>query len=130
MVEVLGRLRNIVKVYYLFYAYSWYFKVIAKSSPQDAKGLLTSAIKDKNPVIFFEHRWLYWSEQKVKEEPFEIEIGKGKIVKKGEDLTIVAISWMNVEAILAAEILKKRNISVEIIDPRTLYPLDRRTKPY
>ncbi len=102
------------------------FKVIAPSSPQDAKGLLTSAIKDKNPVIFFEHRWLYWSEQKVKEESFEIEIGKGKIVKKGEDLTIIAISWMNVEAILAAEILKKRNISIEIIDPRTLYPLDKK----
>ena len=101
------------------------FKVIAPSSPYDVKGLLTSSIRNNNPVIFFEHRWLYWSEQNVKEDSYEIEIGKGKVLKKGQDITVVAISWMNVEALLASEILKKRNINIEIIDPRTLFPLDK-----
>lgn len=102
------------------------FKVIAPSSPRDVKGLLISAIRDNNPVVFFEHRWLYWSEQKIREESYEIPIGKGTIIQKGLDITIVAISWMNVEAIFAAKILKKRNINVEIVDPRTLYPLDKK----
>lgn len=99
-------------------------KVIAPTSPSDAKGLLTAAIRDDNPVVCLEHRWLYWGEEDVPEEPYTIPIGKGRILRSGTDVTIVGISWMNVEALRAAEILAQRGISVEIVDPRTLSPLD------
>jgi pyruvate dehydrogenase E1 component beta subunit len=99
-------------------------KVIAPTSPADAKGLLISAIRDDNPVVCLEHRWLYWGEEEVPEEPYEVPIGKGRILRAGKDLTVVAISWMNAEAMVAADRLAQRGISVEIIDPRTLAPLD------
>jgi hypothetical protein len=88
------------------------------------KGMLTAAIRDDNPVICFEHRWLYWAEEDVPEEPYEIPLGVGRILRPGKDVTVVGLSWMNVEARLAADILQKRGVSVEIIDPRTLAPLD------
>lgn len=97
-------------------------KVVLPTTAYDAKGLLISAIRDNNPVLVFEHRWLYWQEGEVPEEPYTIPIGEGSILRKGEDITIVATSWMNVEASFAAEILEKRGISVEIIDPRTIAP--------
>lgn len=99
-------------------------KVICPTTPADAKGLMTAAIRDNNPVLIFEHRWLYWQTGEVPEESFEIPIGKGKIVKKGADITIVATSWMNVEALQAAEILGRKGVDVEIVDPRTISPLD------
>jgi acetoin:2,6-dichlorophenolindophenol oxidoreductase subunit beta len=99
-------------------------KVIAPTTPADAKGMLTAAIRDDNPVICLEHRWLYWAEEEVPEEPYEIPLGVGRILLPGKDVTIVGLSWMNVEARLAAEILKRRGVSVEIVDPRTLSPLD------
>ena len=99
-------------------------KVILPTSPRDAKGLLTSAIRDDNPVIFLEHRWLYWGEEDVPEEPYTIPIGEGRIVREGKDITIVATSWMNAEAKKAAEILEKHGVDVEIVDPRTIAPLD------
>lgn len=99
-------------------------KVIAPATPYDAKGLLISAIRDNNPIIFFEHRWLYWGEGNVPIDPYEVSIGQGKILRIGSDITVVATSWMNVEAIHAAHILERRGVSVEIIDPRTLVPLD------
>ncbi len=99
-------------------------KVVLPTTPADAKGLLISAIRDDNPIVFIEHRWLYWQKGPVPEEPFTIPIGKTNILAEGDDITIVATSWMNAEAIKAAEVLAKRGISVEIIDPRTIAPLD------
>lgn len=99
-------------------------KVIAPTTPSDMKGMLTAAIRDDNPVICFEHRWLYWAEEDVPEEPYEIPLGVGRILRPGKDVTVVGLSWMNVEARLAADILVKRGVSVEIVDPRTLAPLD------
>ncbi len=101
-------------------------KVVAPTTARDAKGLMIAAIRDNNPVIVLEHRWLYWQEDEVEDEPFEIELGKGNILRHGEDITIIATSWMNVEAIHAAEIVKrKHDIDVEIVDPRCYQPLDK-----
>lgn len=98
-------------------------KVVLPTTPYDVKGLLISAIRDDNPVLFFEHRWLYYQEGEVPEEPYTIPIGDGNILRSGNDVTIVATSWMNIEAKFAADILEKRhNINVEIIDPRTIAP--------
>ena len=101
-------------------------KVIAPTTPRDAKGMMAAAIRDNNPVIVLEHRWLYWQEGEVEQEPFTIEIGKGNVLRSGDDLTIVSTSWLNVEGIQAADILqKKHGVSVEVIDPRSFYPLDK-----
>ena len=99
-------------------------KVVMPTTPHDAKGLLTAAIRDDNPVIFIEHRWLYWAEADVPEEPFTIPLDEGNILREGDDITIVATSWMNIEALKAAEILERRGVSVEIVDPRTIAPLN------
>lgn len=99
-------------------------KVVMPTTPADAKGLLISAIRDDNPVVFIEHRWLYWQKGEVPEEPFTIPIGQTNILREGADITVVATSWMNTEAIMASKILAKRNVSVEIVDPRTIAPLD------
>lgn len=98
--------------------------VVMPTTPYDAKGLLISAIRDDNPVIFLEHRWLYWQEGKVPLSPFTIPFGKANILRRGKDITIVATSWMNVEAKAAAEVMARRGIDVEIVDPRTIFPLD------
>lgn len=99
-------------------------KVVAPTRARDAKGLLTAAIRDDNPVLVIEHRWLYWAEDDVPEEPYETPIGPSVRLRAGDDLTIVATSWMNVEALKAAEILQQVGVGVEIIDPRTLAPFD------
>lgn len=100
-------------------------KVVMPSNPYDAKGLLISAIKEPNPVIFIEHKKLRDLEGEVPEEIYEIPLGKGNIVRKGKDMTIVATSLMVQEALAAAQELKKQGISIEIVDPRTLMPLDK-----
>ena len=99
-------------------------KVVLPTTPRDAKGLLTAAIRDDNPVVFIEHRWLYWAEDDVPEEPFTIPIGASNILRAGKDVTVVATSWMNIEALKAAEILGREGVSVEIVDPRTISPFD------
>ncbi|MET0594131.1 MAG: transketolase C-terminal domain-containing protein, partial [Polyangiaceae bacterium] len=93
-------------------------------TPSDAKGLLVSAIRDPNPVLLLEHRWLYWQEGPVPADEDPTPIGPGQILRAGSDVTVVATSWMNVEALHAARILERRGVSVEIVDPRTLAPLD------
>ncbi|MDP3880115.1 MAG: transketolase C-terminal domain-containing protein [Dehalococcoidales bacterium] len=99
-------------------------KVVLPVTPRDAKGLLISAIRDNNPVVFIEHRWLYWQEADVPEEPFTIPLEGASILREGKDITVVATSWMNVEALKASEILARRGVSVEIVDPRTIAPFN------
>jgi pyruvate dehydrogenase E1 component beta subunit len=99
-------------------------KVVMPSNPYDAKGLLRAAIYDDNPVIFVEHKLLYTTKGPVPEEPYEVPLGQSKVVREGTDLTLVATSIMVVRALQAAERLAEAGIEVEIIDPRTLSPLD------
>ena len=99
-------------------------KVVMPSSPYDAKGLLLSSLAENNPVMFFEHKLLYKSKGPVPEEMYTIPLGQSNIVREGSHLTIIAMSVMVMRAQQAAEILAKEGIEVEIIDPRTLKPLD------
>ncbi len=99
-------------------------KVVMPSTPYDAKGLLIAAIRDDNPVVFLEHKMLYGIEGDVPDDAYVIEFGKAKVCRKGDDVTIVATSKMVHTALAAAEILAKDGIDAEVIDPRTLTPLD------
>lgn len=99
--------------------------VMAPSTPYDAKGMLISAIRDDNPVMFLEHKLLYLGgAAPVPEQPYEIPIGKADVKREGTDVTVIATQAMVERALSAAEILARENISVEVIDPRTLRPLD------
>lgn len=99
-------------------------KVVMPATAYDAKGLLVSAIEDNNPIIFIEHRWLHGTFDYVPQELYRVPLGKAKIVKEGKDLTIISSSYMTLEAIRAAEVLKKDGIDAEILDLRTIKPLD------
>lgn len=99
-------------------------KVVMPSTPYDAKGLLLAALEDENPVIFMEHKALYRTKGPVPEEMYQIPLGKSQVVREGKHLTVVAMSIMVSRALEAAEILSKEGIELEIIDPRTLSPLD------
>lgn len=99
-------------------------KVVAPSNPYDAKGLLVSAIEDDNPVVYLEHRWLHGIHGEVPAELYRVPIGKAKVVKEGNDVTIVASSHMTLEAFKALEHLKKEGIEAELIDIRSFKPLD------
>ncbi len=99
-------------------------RLVMPSTPYDAKGLLISGIADSNPVIILEHRWLLRQTGYVPEGLYTIPFGHGVVRRTGKDVTIVAISYMVIEALLAAQELQERDIDVEVIDPRTLKPLD------
>jgi pyruvate dehydrogenase E1 component beta subunit len=99
--------------------------VAVPSTPYDAKGLLKSAIRGNNPVMFCEHKLLYPIEGEVPEEEYTIPFGLADVKREGEDVTIVATLYMIHKALSAAEILQKEGISVEVVDPRTLTPLDK-----
>lgn len=99
-------------------------KIAVPATPYDAKGLLVSSIIDNNPVLFVEHRWLYKTMGNVPESLYAIPFGKGVIRRSGSDVTIVAVSYMVVEALKAAEKLQAENISAEVIDIRTIKPID------
>lgn len=100
-------------------------KIAVPSTPYDAKGLLIESIKDNSPVLFVEHRWLYKTSGHVPENMYTIPFGKGVVRRSGSDVTILAISYMQSEAIRAAEKLETEDgISAEVIDPRTLKPFD------
>jgi 2-oxoisovalerate dehydrogenase E1 component len=102
--------------------------VVAPSNPYDAKGLLIAAIRDDNPVIFLEHKMLYLSERGfVPREPYTIPIGKADIRRAGSDITVVATQAMVAKALSAAAVLQQEGISAEVIDPRTIRPLDEET---
>ncbi|TME67312.1 MAG: alpha-ketoacid dehydrogenase subunit beta [Chloroflexi bacterium] len=101
--------------------------VVLPSTPYDAKGLLKTAIRDDNPVIFFEDKMMYQLKGPVPEGDYIIPFGVADIKRPGNDITIVATSSMVQIALAAAEGLEKLDISAEVIDPRTMYPLDRDT---
>jgi acetoin:2,6-dichlorophenolindophenol oxidoreductase subunit beta len=101
-------------------------KVVVPSNPYDAKGLMKSAIRDDNPVLFFEHRKLLITRGEVPEDDYIIALGEGNIVRTGDHVTVVAIGYMVKEAVKAAEQLSLEGIEIEIIDPRTLVPLDKK----
>ena len=99
-------------------------KVVFASTPTDVRGLLWSAIYDDNPVIFFEHRTLYGLKEEVPDELEPIELGRGRVHREGEDVTVVATGRLVHEALKAAEQAENEGVSVEVWDPRTLLPLD------
>jgi len=115
-------------------------KVVTPSMPYDAKGLLISAIRGEDPVLFVEHKLLYFAKRvprlrepypsligKVPTEPYTIPFGKAEIKRPGDDITVVATMMMVHKSLRVAEDLAKNGISVEVIDPRTLVPLDKQT---
>ncbi len=111
---------------------SWFFqvpglKVVLPSDPHDAKGLLKSAIRDENPVLFVESGLLYRTKGPVPEEEYTIPLGKAEVKRKGDHVTIVAVSRMVSEALSAAKKLEDRGTSAEVIDIRTMQPLDLET---
>src|SRR6476661_4489959 len=102
-------------------------KVVFPSTPTDVRGLLWSSIYDDNPVVFFEHRTLYGLKEDVPEELEPIPIGKARVHREGEDVTVIATGRLVHEALKAAEEAEKDGVSVEVVDPRTLQPLDEET---
>lgn len=102
-------------------------KVVQPSNAYDAKGLMKAAIRDNNPVLFYEHKLLYNTKGEVPAEDYEIPLGQADIKREGSHITIVATAIMVNRALEAAEILAKEGIEVEVIDPRTLVPLDTET---
>jgi acetoin:2,6-dichlorophenolindophenol oxidoreductase subunit beta len=108
---------------------AWFYhipglKVVMPSTPYDVKGLLKTAIRDNDPVVFIEHKTLYLSKGEVPEEEYSIPFGAADIKREGKDVTVFAYSAMVLKALAAAEELSKEGISCEVIDPRTLVPLD------
>jgi len=108
---------------------SWFahipgLKVVMPSNPSNAKGLLASAIADPNPVIFMEHRWLHESLMKVPDKLFYTPIGEAEIIKKGSDISIIAMSFITTEAIKAIDLLEKNNVSCDLIDLLSIKPID------
>jgi pyruvate/2-oxoglutarate/acetoin dehydrogenase E1 component len=99
-------------------------KVAAPATPYDAKGCLIAAIRDDDPVLFVEHRLLHFQNGPVPEAPYTVAPGKARITAKGEDVTLVGISWMQAECLRAHRYLADAGISAEVIDPIWLSPLD------
>jgi pyruvate dehydrogenase E1 component beta subunit len=99
-------------------------KVVLPSTPHDAKGLLKSAIRDNNPVIFFEHKQLYEVEDHVPEEDYTIPLGQADVKREGSDVTLVTYSYMVTMSLAAAEKLAGEGIDVEVVDLRTVDPID------
>lgn len=111
---------------------SWFIhvpglKVVMPSTPEDAKGLLKSAIRDDDPVLFIEHKNLYFKKGSVPDEEYTVPIGSARVMRAGGDVTLIATSWMVEKALAAADELSAEGIDVEVIDPRTLNPLDLET---
>ncbi|MDP8229918.1 MAG: pyruvate dehydrogenase complex E1 component subunit beta [Candidatus Gorgyraea atricola] len=99
-------------------------RVAMPATPYDVKGLLISSVKENTPVIFIEHRWLYEHVGYVPEDMYTVPFGKGVVRRIGRDVTLVGISYMMFESLKAQEVLQKHGVSVEVIDLRTLTPLD------
>jgi len=102
-------------------------KVILPSTPYDAKGLLKAAIRDENPVVFFEDKMMYKLKGPVPEEEYVVPLGVADVKRVGEDITLIATSSMVQVALGAADLLRDAGISAEVVDPRTMWPLDEKT---
>jgi len=113
--------------FYSFFMHIPGLKVALPSTPFDVKGLLKSTLRDKNPVIFIEHKGLYGTKGHVPEEEYLIPFGQAMVRRAGEHVTLVAMSAMVIKAMQAAAHLEREGISVEVIDPRTLAPFDKET---
>jgi 2-oxoisovalerate dehydrogenase E1 component beta subunit len=101
-------------------------KVVCPASAYDAKGLIKASIRDNNPVIFFEHKYLYRRiKEEVPEEDYIVPLGKARVVREGRDLSIITYAAMVYTALEAAETLSKEGIDLEVVDLRTISPLDR-----
>jgi len=101
--------------------------IVAPSTPYEAKGLLIASIRNEDPIIFLEHKSFYSTKGEVPEESYEVELFKAKVKREGRDVTVVATMSMVALAEKAADKLAEEGISVEIVDPRTLFPLDKDT---
>ncbi len=101
--------------------------VVQPSTPYDAKGLLKSAVRNDNPVVFIEHKMLYGTKGPVPEEEYTVPLGAADVKRPGRDVTVVATAWMVPRALAAAEELAADGIQLEVVDPRTLVPLDEET---
>lgn len=106
------------------YAHIPGIKVVAPATPRDAKGLLIAASEDNNPVIYIDDRWLYDLEEEVPEGHYTETIGKIRVAREGTDVTIVAVSYMVREALKAAKKLESEGVSVNVVDIRTIKPMD------
>lgn len=111
---------------------SWFantpgLKVVAPSGPYEAKGLLIASIRDDNPVVFLESKSLLFMDEPVPEQPYAIELGKAAVKREGTDVTVIATLGTVQQALRAANRLAREGISVEVVDPRTIYPLDTET---
>jgi pyruvate dehydrogenase E1 component beta subunit len=102
-------------------------KIVVPSTPYDMKGLLKSAIRDNNPVLVFEHMGLGRMKGPIPDEDYTVPIGKGEVKREGKDITVVAIGLMVSKALTAAKKLEQEGVSVEVVDPRSLIPLDEET---
>src|SRR6185295_6586425 len=102
-------------------------KVVMPATPYDAKGLLIAALEDPNPVLYIDDRWLYAHSAPVPEEMFRVPIGSAVVSRPGTDVTIVAVGWMAAEALAAAEMLASDGVDSEVVDLRSLKPLDSET---
>jgi pyruvate dehydrogenase E1 component beta subunit len=99
-------------------------KVVMPATAYDAKGLMVAAIEDNNPVVFVDDRWLYNTEDDVPEELYSVPIGKGMIRREGKDVSVIASSYLVGEALKAAATLERSGVDVEVVDLRTVKPLD------
>jgi pyruvate dehydrogenase E1 component beta subunit len=102
-------------------------KLVMPSAPYDAKGLLKAAIRDDDPVIFLEHKLLYMTKGEVPQEDYIVPLGQADVKRSGDDITLITYSYMTLKCLEAAEALQKESISVEVVDLRTLTPLDKET---
>ncbi len=102
-------------------------KLILPSTPYDMKGLLKSAIRDNNPVLSFESTRLMGFKGEVPEDDYTVPLGVADVKRTGSDITVIALAWLVHEALAAAEEMAKEGVSVEVVDPRTLFPLDNET---
>ena len=111
---------------------NWFVNVpglitVMPSTPYDMKGLLKSAIRSDNPVVIIEHKALYFTQGEVPEEEYLVPLGVADVKREGSDATIIATSWMVLHALAASEKLAEKGVSCEVVDPRTLWPLDKET---
>lgn len=111
---------------------NWFVNVpgiitVLPSTPYDMKGLLKSAVRSDNPVLIIEHKALYFTKGEVPEGDYTVPLGVADVKREGKDVTIIATSWMVLHALKAAEKLEKEGVSCEVVDPRTIWPLDKET---